>query len=62
MPTDYLDVTELAGDVVSREQIERIIHRYVWAGSYCRGKDVLETACGADRTTGQADRRLGSVG
>ena len=47
MANDYLDVTELAGDDVTREQIERICHRYYWAGGYCRGKDVVEAACGA---------------
>lgn len=42
----FLDVTELAGDAVSREQVERLCRRYYWAGEYCRGKDVLEVACG----------------
>jgi len=45
--TDYVDVSELAGDRVSEEQVERLCHRYYWAGEYCAGKDVLEAACGS---------------
>jgi len=52
MTNDFLDVTELAGEEVSREQIERICHRYYWAGEYCRGKDVLEAACGTGQGLG----------
>lgn len=52
MGNDYLDVTELAGDEVSREQIERICHRYYWAGTFCHGKDVLEAACGTGQGLG----------
>jgi len=46
MNVDYLEVTEIAGDEVSQEQVDRLCQRYYWAGSYCRGKDVLEVACG----------------
>jgi ubiquinone/menaquinone biosynthesis C-methylase UbiE len=49
---DYLDVTELAGDPVSREQIERLERRYFWARSFCQGKDVLELACGTAQGAG----------
>lgn len=45
--TDFTQVTELAGDEVSREQLERLYHRYYWAGEFCKGKDVLEIACGS---------------
>lgn len=44
--TDYSEVTELAGDEVSREQVERVGRRYGWALPFCAGKDVLELACG----------------
>jgi SAM-dependent methyltransferase len=54
---DFLAVTELAGDEVSLEQVERICRRYYWAGEYCGGKDVLEVACG----TGQGLGYLASV-
>ncbi len=50
--TDYTDVTELGGDAVSREQVERICHRYYWAGGYCHGKDVLEVGCGTGQGLG----------
>jgi ubiquinone/menaquinone biosynthesis C-methylase UbiE len=43
---DYSTVTERAGDEISQEQLERLCHRYYWAGSYCDGKDVTEVACG----------------
>ena len=43
----FLDVTELAGEEISLEQLERLCHRYYWAARYCAGRDVLEVACGA---------------
>lgn len=49
---DYLSVTELAGDDVTSEQVERICHRYYWAGKYCIDKDVLEVACGTGQGIG----------
>lgn len=50
--TDFLDVTELSGDEVSREQVERMWHRYVWAGAYCKDRDVIEAACGTGQGLG----------
>ena len=47
MALTYVDVSEVAGDEVSQEQIERLCNRYFWAGDYIAGKDVLEVACGA---------------
>jgi len=46
MPVDYSMVTEIAGDEITTEQLERMCHRYYWAGVYCVGKDVIEVACG----------------
>lgn len=43
----FLQVTELTGAEISREQWERMCHRYYWAGSYCDDRDVLEAGCGA---------------
>ena len=43
---DFLDVTELAGDPISAEQLDRMVHRYDWAAGFCREKDVAEVACG----------------
>jgi SAM-dependent methyltransferase len=52
MENDYLSVTELAGDDVTAEQVDRMCQRYYWAGNYCRGKDVLEIACGTGQGAG----------
>lgn len=52
MNRDFTTVTELPGDEVTSEQIERLAHRYYWAGEYCRGGDVLEVACGAGQGLG----------
>lgn len=52
MANDYLSVTELAGDEVSVEQVDRMCQRYYWAGNYCQGKDVLEVACGTGQGAG----------
>lgn len=57
MMKDFLSVTEVAGDFVTAEQVDRICQRYYWAGEYCRGKDVLEAACG----TGQGAGYLGGL-
>ena len=54
---DFVSLTEISGDDVAAEQVERLARRYYWAGDYCRGKDVLEVACG----TGQGLGYLGSV-
>jgi len=52
MANDFLSVTELAGDDVTVEQVDRICQRYYWAGNHCRGKDVLEVACGTGQGAG----------
>ncbi|MBB6091607.1 SAM-dependent methyltransferase [Povalibacter uvarum] len=44
--TDFAEVTELAGDDVSGEQVQRVCTRYAWALPFCRSKDVVEVACG----------------
>lgn len=50
--TDYLDVTEIANDRVSAEQVERLRRRYLWARPYCVGRDVHELACGTAQGSG----------
>lgn len=52
MSPDFLSVSELAGDEVTWEQVDRLCHRYYWAGGYCRDKDVLEAACGTGQGAG----------
>lgn len=52
MTTDFCEVTELAGTEVSQEQVERLRHRYYWAGEYSVNKDVVEVACGTGQGVG----------
>lgn len=52
MDNDYISVTEIAGDEVTQEQIDRLCNRYYWAGQYCYGKDVVEAACGTGQGLG----------
>jgi SAM-dependent methyltransferase len=52
MSINYLSVTELSGDDVTQEQVDRHCNRYYWAGTYCKGKDVLEVACGTGQGLG----------
>jgi len=52
MYQDYVSVTEVAGDEVTQEQVDRLCNRYYWAGQYCIGKDVVEVACGSGQGLG----------
>ena len=52
MKTDYVHVTEVSGDEVSREQVQRMLTRYEFARRHCDGKDVLEVACGSGQGLG----------
>ena len=61
MVPQFSEVTELAGECVSQEQVDRLCARYGWALDRCRGKDVLEVACGTAPGVGllvQAARSL----
>lgn len=49
---DFTTVTEISGDEVSQEQVQRLCDRYFWAGEYCRNKDVVEVACGTGQGLG----------
>jgi SAM-dependent methyltransferase len=53
---DFVELTEIAGDDVAPEQVERICRRYYWASGYCHGKDVLEVACGTGQGVGYLSR------
>lgn len=61
MKTDYVAVTEVSGDDVTAEQVDRLARRYFWAGAYCVGKDVLELACGAAQGAGYLAARARSL-
>ena len=47
MGIDYTTVTEVPGNRITREQLERMYNRYCFASKFCEGKDVLEVACGS---------------
>lgn len=51
-PDQYLLCTEVVGEEVSLEQVERMARRYYWAGSLCTGLDVVEVACGTGQGLG----------
>ena len=61
MDNDYISVTEIAGDEVTREQIDRLYNRYYWAGQYCSDKDVVEAACGTGQGLGYLAGIAGSL-
>lgn len=61
MTVDYSTVTELAGDEISQEQLDRLCHRYYLAGAYCIGKDVIEAACGTGPGLGYLAARARSL-
>jgi SAM-dependent methyltransferase len=52
MKIDYTKVTEISGDEVSQEQIQRLCNRYYWAEKYLTNKDVVEVACGSGQSLG----------
>src|SRR5437867_3242858 len=51
-PTDFSTVTEVTGNRVTQDQLERLYHRYTFAAQYCDGMDVLEVACGTGQGLG----------
>ena len=61
MNTDYFEVTEISGTDVSKEQVERMCHRYYWAKDYCIDKDVLEVACGSGQGLGYLEKYSKSI-
>ena len=59
--TDYTDVTEMAGEEISAEQLRRLADRYYWAGTFTDGKDVIEIACGTGPGLGYLKSRARSL-
>lgn len=58
---DYLDVSEVAGEPISGEQLERLEHRYLWAAKFCGQRDVAEVACGSGPGLGVLAKVSGSL-
>jgi SAM-dependent methyltransferase len=50
--TDFTTVTEAPGDALRHEALEMLWTRYAFAAEYCRGRHVLEVACGAGQGLG----------
>lgn len=46
---------------MSTEQVKRLFERYRWAEDYCRGRDVVEIACGSGQGLGYLARVARSV-
>lgn len=42
----FSNVTELNGQMISREQLLRMVNRYQWAAQYTQDQNILELACG----------------
>lgn len=61
MSFDYSQVTEIAGEKVSREQILRMLSRYRFAARRCLDKVVLEVGCGSGQGLGILDRAADRV-
>jgi len=61
MSIDFTEVTEVSGDNVSQEQVQRMFTRYSFAQQYCEKKDVLEVGCGAGQGLGLLNRLANKI-
>lgn len=61
MTAEFLGVTELQGQRISREQLGRMCHRYRWAALQCADLDILEVGCGAGQGLGILQSVAGSL-
>jgi len=52
MSLDYSTITELPGTQITELQLERAYNRYMFGAGYCKGRDVLEVACGGGQGLG----------
>lgn len=58
---DFTDVTEVAGEEISREQLDRLCNRYYWASQFVGDKDVIEVACGTGPGLGYLEQFVKSL-
>ena len=56
MEENFISVTEIAGDEVAQEQVDRLCNRYYWAGQFCAAKNVIEVACGTGQGLGYLEK------
>jgi ubiquinone/menaquinone biosynthesis C-methylase UbiE len=61
MEIDYSTVTEIPGNRVTQEQLERMFHRYRFAENFSEQKEVLEVACGAGQGLGYLGKKAKRV-
>src|SRR5262245_53019192 len=61
MSISFSDVTERGGEPATEGQIADMFHRYAWASGFCRGRRVLEVACGTGQGLGLLARTALSV-
>jgi ubiquinone/menaquinone biosynthesis C-methylase UbiE len=61
MRIDYSTVTEVPGNRVTKEQLERMFHRYCFAANFSQGKEILEVACGAGQGLGYLAKKAKRV-
>ncbi len=59
--SDYSPVTEKAGDWVTPEALSMVYTRYRFASEFCRGRRVLEVACGPGVGLGYLARQAQDV-
>lgn len=57
----FADVTEIAGQKISAEQLERTCNRYYWARNFVEHGDILEAGCGAGQGLGYLAKHAKSV-
>lgn len=58
---EYSSVTELPGHNITRDQLNRLYHRYRFAKNFCKEKRVLEVACGGGMGLGYLKGAANSV-
>ena len=61
MRAEYSEITEGPGQKATKEQLERLYHRYHFASRYIAGGEVLEVGCGSGIGLGYLAKRASRV-